>query len=82
MPVGHRRRRNGVVGAIHRLTDYRYLLFSARALQFNEAALWLYARVRAPPTSAAEGGQGVDTRAAKTASKNKGKHKKRALCAA
>ena len=37
------------------LTDYRYLLFSARALQSNEAALWLYARVRAPPTSAAEG---------------------------
>ena len=30
-------------------------LFSARALQSNEAALWLYARVRAPPTSAAEG---------------------------
>ena len=31
------------------------MLFSARALQSNEAALWLYARVRAPPTSAAEG---------------------------
>ena len=41
--------------ASHPLTDYRYLLFSARALQSNEAALWLYARVRAPPTSAAEG---------------------------
>ena len=38
------------------LTDYRYKLFSARALQSNSAALWLYERMCASlPTSAAEG---------------------------
>ena len=38
------------------LTDYRYKLFSARALQSNSAALWLYERMCASlPTGAAEG---------------------------